>query len=240
MKIYVISLKRSPARRQRVIEQMASHGVDFEFFDAVDGQFEHPLFADYNYKKCLWLTSGKMPTRGEMGCYASHYLLWMHSVAINQSIVVLEDDAILLPSFKKTINMIADDVNKLGFIRLEPVIRGKTQLVSVRENYKILMMEDNFGGMRGYAISPKSAAKLIKHRWSLPVDCFVGLAYLHNMTSYAIEPSIVAHDEVVPTTVQLGFSKTAWYRKPSRELYTLYKKIMIKLAYLRKTGKDGL
>lgn len=31
MKIYVISLKRSPARRQRVIEQMASHGVDFEF-----------------------------------------------------------------------------------------------------------------------------------------------------------------------------------------------------------------
>lgn len=66
-----------------------------------------------------------MPTRGEMGCYASHYLLWMHSVAINQSIVVLEDDAILLPSFKKTINMIADDVNKFGFIRLEPVIRGK-------------------------------------------------------------------------------------------------------------------
>ena len=60
------------------------------------------------------------------------------------------------------------------------------------------------------------------------------------MTSYAIEPSIVAHDEVVPTTVQLGFSKTAWYRKPNRELYTLYKKIMIKLAYLRKTGKDGL
>ncbi|HEH9413607.1 glycosyltransferase family 25 protein [Aeromonas salmonicida] len=236
MKIYVISLKRSPERRQRAIEQMASHDIDFEFFDAVDGQLEHPLFADYDYKKCLWLTSGKMPTRGELGCYASHYLLWMHSIAINQPIVVLEDDVVLHPSFKNTIDMIGEDIEKYGFIRLEPVRRGKKKQVLTHGNYTISMMEDNFGGAGGYAISPISAAKLIKHRWSLPVDCFIGLAYLHNMTSYVIEPCIVDHDEVMPTTVQSGFSKAAWYRKPSRELYTFYKKIMIKFAYLKNSN----
>lgn len=237
MKVCVISLKRSSERRQNMIEQMAAHGVDFEFFDAVDGQLEHPLFTDYDYKKCLWLTSGKMPTRGEMGCYGSHYLLWMHCVAINQPIVVLEDDVILQPAFKNTISMLSEAITHFEFIRLEPLRKGKEKQVLTRAEYSISIMEDNFNGAVGYAISPCAAAKLIKHRWSLPVDCFIGLSYLHNMTSYVINPSIISFDAVVPTTVQSGFSKTAWYRKPSRELYTFYKKLMIKFSYMRKISK---
>ncbi len=51
MKVYVISLVRSKYRRQRITEQMASYGIEFEFFDAVDGKLENPLFTDYDYKK---------------------------------------------------------------------------------------------------------------------------------------------------------------------------------------------
>ncbi len=232
MNIYVISLARSQERRQRLTEHMAVHNVEFEFFDAVDGQYDHPLFVDYDYKKRLWLTSGKMPTRGEMGCYASHYLLWMHCITINQPIVVLEDDIILEPFFKRTISEIESDVMKLGFVRLEPHIRGKKIEVLKRNGNSFLMMEDNFGGAVGYAIAPHAAAKLIKHRWSLPVDCFIGLPYLHGMSSFVIEPSILSHNAEIPTTVQLGFSKTAWYRKLTREIYTLYKKTRIKITYI--------
>lgn len=234
MKIYVISLKRSHDRRQRMMEHMASHGIEFEFFDAVDGQFDHPLFSDYDYKKRLWLTSGKMPTRGEMGCYASHYLLWMHCINTNQPIVVLEDDVILKSSFKKIVSNIMGDVVQLGFVRLEPLVRGKKHECLNRVDNTFFIMENNFNGTRGYAIAPSAAAKLIKHRWSLPVDCFIGLPYLHDMTSFVIEPSIIEHDEIIPTTVQIGFSKTAWYRKPTRELYSLYKKARLKLTYMMK------
>lgn len=232
MKIYVISLTRSQERRQRMIEQMASHGIDFEFFDAVDGNFESPLFTDYFYNKCLWFTSGKMPTRGEMGCYGSHYLLWLKSVSLNQSIVVIEDDVIFTASFKDIVYKIKDDVDKCGFIRLESVIRGRTESFLDRKDYKIFLMEDNFGGARGYAISPKSASRLIKHRWFLPVDCYIGLQYFHGVNSFVIEPAVIVHDEAIETTVQIGFCQTPWYRKPTRELYSLYKKIRIKWAYL--------
>ncbi|HDZ9284767.1 TPA: glycosyltransferase family 25 protein, partial [Vibrio cholerae] len=93
MKIYVISLKNSLDRRASIEQQMTSHGLKFEFFDAIDGRIDppHPLFANYDYTKRLWLTSGKMPMRGELGCYASHYLLWQKCVELNAPIVVLED-----------------------------------------------------------------------------------------------------------------------------------------------------
>ncbi|HHQ4553775.1 TPA: glycosyltransferase family 25 protein [Aeromonas veronii] len=231
MNVYVISLARSQERRQRIINHMGDHGIAFEFFDAVDGKLEHPLFSDYDYKKCLWLTSGKMPTRGEMGCYGSHYLLWLHCVASNQPIVVIEDDVILNESFKKIIFKIKEDVERFGFVRLEPSEWGRNEVVTERDNYKISLMENNCNGARGYAISPKSASKLIKHRWSLPVDCFIGLSYLHGVNSYVVEPSVICHGQAIETTVQVGFSQTSWYRKPTREVYSLYKKIRIKLTY---------
>lgn len=239
MKIHVISMLRSQERRQRMSEQMASHGIDFEFFDAVDGQYDHPLFGDYDYKKCLWLTSGKMPTRGEIGCYASHYMLWIKCLENNESIIVLEDDCIILDTFKKHFKDIGALVNKYGFIRLQEAIRGKVFPMINEQDYSVSLMEDNFGGAVGYAISPSAAAKLIKHRWSLPVDCFIGLSYLHCMKSFVFYPALVAPDYGSPTTVQLGAGKAKWYRKPTREIYSLYKKIRIKLTYILTDKNTG-
>lgn len=239
MKIHVISMLRSQERRQQLSEQMASHGIDFEFFDAVDGQYDHPLFGDYDYKKCLWLTSGKMPTRGGMGCYASHYMLWVKCLESNGPIIILEDDCIILDTFKNHLNSIGELVNKYGFIRLQDPIRGRMYPVINEVGYSISLMEDNFGGTVGYAISPSAAAKLIKHRWSLPVDCFIGLSYLHGMKSFVFYPALVAPDYASPTTVQSGGEKAKWYRKPTREIYSLYKKIRIKLTYILAIKKTG-
>ena len=235
MKIYIISLKRSYERRQKIMEHMASHGVEFNFFDAVDGQLGHPLFSDYDYKKCLWFTSGKMPTKGEMGCYASHYMLWVKCLEKNEPFIILEDECIILETFKKHFGDISELVFKYDFIRLQDAIRGQLHPVENGEGYSVSLMEDNFGGAVGYAISPLAAAKLIKHRWSLPVDCFIGLSYLHGMQSFVLSPALVAPDYYSPTTVQLGSDKAKWYRKPTREIYSLYKKIRLKLAYKNNT-----
>ncbi|WP_217564205.1 glycosyltransferase family 25 protein [Vibrio cholerae] len=236
MKIYVISLKNSLDRRASIEQQMASHGLKFEFFDAIDGRVDppHPLFANYDYTKRLWLTSGKMPMRGELGCYASHYLLWQKCVELNAPIVVLEDDAQILPSFVNYFSTIKVKTQEYGFLRLEEAYeRSRLFLKEKANNFEISFLTNNFGGARAYSLSPASAKKLIKgsHRWSMPVDNYMGSLYLHNMPSFLFSPHVVENPESFETTfqneVQLG---APLYRKPTRELYSLYRNIRMALA----------
>ncbi|MGY5613763.1 glycosyltransferase family 25 protein [Vibrio brasiliensis] len=238
MKICVISLKRSPERRENIKKQLDALGLEFEFFDAVDGRAEppHPLFAKYDYFKRLWLTNGRMPSKGEMGCYASHYLIWQKCVSSGESILVIEDDSYVKPVIVDLLPHIEDKVEQYGFLRLEPET-SKCNLFMKEESdtYSISFMDNNFGGTRSYAISPQAAQKLLNgsERWSMPVDNYIGSLYLHGMPSYQMYPTIIPtleeHPEEFGTTIQLGEeSKPPVYRKLTREIYSLFRKYMMK------------
>lgn len=231
MKIYVISLKNSLDRRASIEQQMASYGLSFEFFDAIDGRIDppHTLFANYDYRKRLWLTSGKMPMRGELGCYASHYLLWQKCVELNEPIIVLEDDVIINADFCQYISLIKEKTNEYGFLRLEPNV-GKCKLFTKekKDTYSIAFMDNNWGGTVAYSISSSAAQKLIKgsQTWCMAVDNYIGCAYIHKMPSYIFNPSMVEHSIEFETTFQNEIrTQVPLYRKPSREIYSLYKKI---------------
>ncbi|MBF4434721.1 MULTISPECIES: glycosyltransferase family 25 protein [unclassified Vibrio] len=230
MKIFVISLKRSPERRDNIKRQFDTLGLEFEFFDAIDGRSDpsNALFSNYNYAKRLWLTSGRMPSKGELGCYASHYLLWKACVELNESILVIEDDAALNDSLASFLSMIEEKVQVYGFLRLEPET-DKCQLVTQEDNgmYQIAFMTNNFGGTRSYAIAPTAASKLLlgSKRWCMPVDNYIGSLYIHHMPSYLFKPFVVENPETFGTTIQLGEeAKAKWYRKIIRETYSLYRK----------------
>ncbi|CAM2826484.1 glycosyltransferase family 25 protein [Vibrio neptunius] len=239
MKIFVISLKRSPERRDYIKKQLDQLDIDFEFFDAVDGRAEppHKLFENYNYFKRLWLTSGRMPSKGELGVYGSHYLLWKKSIELDEPIIVFEDDAAILPSFPSSLKVVDEKVEHYGFLRLEPKTdKGVLCLKEEGDNFSISFMTNNFGGLRCYAISPRAAKKLVSksERWCMPVDNYVGSLYLHDMPSYILSPAVVENPQEFATTIQLGEeSKAMWYRKPTRELYSLYRKIVLRI-YNRK------
>lgn len=235
MKICVISLKRSPERRENIKKQLDALGLEFEFFDAVDGRAEppHPLFSNYNYAKRLWLTSGKLPSRGELGCYASHYLIWQKCVSSEKPILVIEDDASINSNICRFLPIIEEKINVYGFLRLEPETE-KCELFTKEKSseYDISFMSNNFGGTRSYAIAPHAAQKLItgSERWCMPVDNYIGSLYLHKMPSYLLKPFIVENPEKFGTTIQLGEEKKAkWYRKLSREMYSVYRKLAMML-----------
>ncbi|WP_445397462.1 glycosyltransferase family 25 protein [Zobellella sp. An-6] len=227
--VFVISLKRSQDRREYISAQFAREGVSFEFFDAIDGSDKHnPLLKRYNYAKRLWLTSGKMPTNGEIGCYASHYSLWQKCVEMNQALVVLEDDAQLQPNAAGTLELASQKIDNYGFLRMESVLRGETVTMEQGDDYRISWMSDNFGGLRAYAIAPWAAQKLLSasQRWSLPVDNYLGDAFTHGMESYHLHPNFVENTDAFETTIQFyEREKTPFYRKPSRELYSAYRKL---------------
>ncbi|MHA6964792.1 glycosyltransferase family 25 protein [Zobellella denitrificans] len=227
--VFVISLKRSQDRREYIATQFEREKVSFEFFDAVDGSDKNnPLLKRYNYAKRLWLTSGKMPTNGEIGCYASHYSLWQKCVDMARPIVVVEDDATICPHAAQTLALVAEKIQQYGFLRLESIIRGENTLMEKGGHYRIGRMSDNFGGTRAYAIAPWAAQKLLNgsESWSMPVDNYIGAAYFHGMESYHLHPELAEDTNPFGTTIQFYEKvKTPLYRKPSRELYTLYRQL---------------
>ncbi|MGO3408927.1 glycosyltransferase family 25 protein [Marinomonas sp.] len=234
MKIFVISLKRSVERRAWITEQLNKHQVEFEFLDAIDGHVEppHELFQNYNYLKRLWLTSGRMPSKGELGCYASHYLLWEKSVALNEPILVIEDDVKIKTNFSDMLPIIEEKVSQYGFLRLQAEThKGELHLKEQSGDTSISFMTNNFGGTLCYAVAPNAAKKLISQsrEWCMPVDNYMGSIYLHNMPCYILKPSVVENPDAFLTMIQLGEEKGALlYRKPTRELYSVYRKIMMK------------
>ncbi|MGL4191278.1 MAG: glycosyltransferase family 25 protein [Vibrio sp.] len=236
MRIFVISLKNSFERRASIEQQMASYSLNFEFFDAIDGRIDppHPLFKNYDYTKRLWLTSGRMPSRGELGCYASHYLLWKMCVELNEPIIILEDDVNLLPMFSSYMEIIIRKTQQYGFLRLEEAReRSRLFLKDKTDDQEVYFLSNNFEGLAAYSLSPASAQRLLKGslRWSMPVDNYVGSLYLHNMPSFLFSPCVVDNPGHFETTFQNEKQPNApLYRKPTRELYSLYRKIKMAVA----------
>ncbi|MCG7496794.1 glycosyltransferase family 25 protein [Vibrio sp. Of7-15] len=236
MKIFVISLLRTQNRRTSIKEQLDNQNIKFEFFDAIDGHKEpnHPLFANYNYTKRLWFSNGRMPSKGELGCYASHYLLWKKCIKMNQPILIIEDDVRVSRSLKEFLIDIEKQTLKYGFLRLEPKTdRCNLYNVEKKQKYKIDFMDNNFGGTLSYSISPETARKLINgsRRWCMPVDNYIGSVYIHKVYSYLFSPSIVSNPHEFETTIQLGQEENAaTYRKPTRELYSLYRRVRLKIT----------
>lgn len=224
--VFVISLKKSKDRRDSINAQLVAQDIPFSFFDAIDGNDSHqPLFKRYNYKKRLWLTSGKMPSKGEIGCYASHYSLWQQCVTLNQPILIIEDDATICSNAGKILPFIKQKIEQYGFLRLEAVGKCTVMPVEQTKQYIISHISNNFWGTRAYAIAPWTAKKLLmkSESWSIPVDNYIGANFIHGIESYYLSPDFAEDTHLFDSTIQNADGhNTPLYRKPSRELYTAY------------------
>src|SRR3546814_4320493 len=79
------------------------------------------LFKKYNDKKRARLRgSGASLRLSQLGCFASHYLLWEKCVQARKAIIVLEDDAILLPEFMSFYENAAAFASRYGLVWLQP------------------------------------------------------------------------------------------------------------------------
>lgn len=103
-----------------------------------------------------------MPSKGELGVYGSHYLLWKKSIELDEPIIVFEDDASILPSFPSSLKVVQEKIDRYGFLRLESKTdKGVLCLKEEDDNFSISFMTNNYGGLRCYAISPYAAKSLL-------------------------------------------------------------------------------
>ena len=112
MKIFVINLPESTARRAHIDAQLGPLDVDYVFFEAVNGNVGRTVFDecdDYQF----FINNGRVPSPGEIGCFASHRSLWQKCVQLNQPILILEDDAAIGEKFKTATKFAMPGISRL-------------------------------------------------------------------------------------------------------------------------------
>ena len=194
MKIVVISLPTSQDRRAKVTQLLGDKSIEFEFLDAVDGRTgNHPYLNDYKEKTYL-LNRCRKAAPGELGCYVSHILAWEKCVALNEPIVILEDDFELTEDFVAGLKFVEQYTDRVTFIRLENMVKThyvaspyKDEKFSLVKQLKVEMCAT------GYVITPKGATALLANGKEMcaPVDLYLRHTLLHKQLMYALIPHIV-------------------------------------------------
>uniref|UniRef100_A0AAR2K8R9 Glycosyl transferase family 25 domain-containing protein n=1 Tax=Pygocentrus nattereri TaxID=42514 RepID=A0AAR2K8R9_PYGNA len=195
--IFLINLKRRTDRRERMLNTLEALGLEVTVTEAVDGKALNSsqlkalgieMMPDYKDPY-----SGRVLTRGEIGCFLSHHATWIEVVERHlQRVLVLEDDVRFEPRFKRRMQTIMEDVEKaqldwdliyVGRKRMqvaqpEVSVEGVDNLVEADYSYWTL----------GYALSLQGARKLLSAQpfgKMLPVDEFLPIMFnKHPNTAY--------------------------------------------------------
>lgn len=231
--IYVISLITAVDRRRSITQQFDMVDTDFKFFDAIDGRENpHPLFEKYNKKKRLRYKGCEL-TKGELGCFASHYLLWEKCIQLNKPIVVIEDDAQLEPEFKNKIKTI---LSIKGYEYLRLFVNGRYRPFTKIEHihgYDIVQYKRGPGATRAYMISPNAAQKFIDaaQEWYLPVDDYMDQFWMNKVACKGIMPGVVKNETEFDSCIG-QLNKKDKVNRVTRELYSLQCAIKRRLYFL--------
>jgi glycosyl transferase family 25 len=190
MDIRVINLERSPDRRKAVSAQLETLGLEATFVAAVDGQRD-------DFTKFSRHINDVSPffhrplTAGELGCFASHYLLWQECAARERPILILEDDCLLSEEAKATISLLPMLLESFPFLRLSGRTPRPTKVLRPLPGGRSLarLAKGPFG-TAAYALSPAGAGRLVRHadRWREPVDNYVDAFWLHGLLPIAVIP----------------------------------------------------
>ncbi|NXM93613.1 GT252 galactosyltransferase, partial [Sylvia borin] len=195
--IFMINLKRRKDRRDRMLRTLYEQEIAVKVVEAVDGKA-----LNTSQLKALSIEmlpgyrdpySSRPLTRGEIGCFLSHYYIWKEVVSRGlEKTLVIEDDVRFEHQFKRKLMRLMDDVEQAQ-LDWELIYIGRKRM-QVQEperavpNVRNLVEADYSYWTLGYAISFHGAQKLIgaePFSKMLPVDEFLPIMYnKHPVTKY--------------------------------------------------------
>lgn len=232
MRGYVISLNSSLERRENVMAQLGS--FEFSFFDAVDfSKDEHQfIFNFYDDNRCRkW--KGRSLSKGELGCFASHALLWRECVGLNEPIFIFEDNFEVTDKFHSHIEYIKENVAEFGIIKMQNTQKKKYLLVkSITRDFSIIKLLGNGCGTGSYAISPVVANKLLEkmNGFFEPVDDFMESEWVVNQPIYSCHPPLTFRSKVASVIgIRRSKARLGLGNKILVELYRGYRRLMRKV-----------
>uniref|UniRef100_A0A8V0Y5H9 Collagen beta(1-O)galactosyltransferase 1 n=2 Tax=Galloanserae TaxID=1549675 RepID=A0A8V0Y5H9_CHICK len=187
--IFMINLKRRKDRRDRMLRTLYEQEIAVKIVEAVDGKA-------LNTSQLKALSIDMLPgyrdpyssrplTRGEIGCFLSHYYIWKEVVNRGlEKTLVIEDDVRFEHQFKRKLMKLMDDIEQAQLDWELIYIGRKRMQVQQPEkavpNVMNLVEADYSYWTLGYAISFQGAQKLIgaePFSKMLPVDEFLPVMY---------------------------------------------------------------
>ena len=221
MRVYVINLDRHAARMQRMSELL--QGLPFERIAAVDGRtVEGP-----ELRASVRPPGYEHLNRYERACFLSHRAVWEKFLATGERLAcVLEDDAVLSPSFADFIRDESWFPPDATIVKLEtydqPVVLSR-HAIPVKDR-KLAVLKSRHLGTAGYVISRAGAADCLEKtiRPDLGIDYTVfGELAVKNSSIYQMCPALCIqakrHDEE-PTHPELGTSMQFYAPAPKKSL----------------------
>ncbi len=204
MKIFVISLLQSEARRSHVDRQLRAQEVSYRFFEALDGKAGYKISFDSFDATQFILRTGRLATPGEIGCFASHRQLWRHCIAIDEPILIMEDDFDLTAEFSAAIAEAEALIHHYGYLRLQTESRAKSVRHIDSGNFRVHFYTKVPHGASAYCISPSvaKAFHVASRILASPVDVFVKSVWEHRqplfgLLPYTVQPSWMARHSTI-------------------------------------------
>lgn len=192
MRTFVISLPESIDRRRNIERQLTGQDVPFFFYDAINLNCDRNRYFHHCDDARFLLTTGRTPTAGELGCYASHLMLWRTCRLLNEPLLILEDDAQLTDDFGATLAFVQRHISRFGFLRLQENRKRGRHNVLRQNRRKIDFCARYPHGSLAYAISPAVADAFISHSkvFRSPVDVFIKRFWEHGQPLYSLFPAL--------------------------------------------------
>ncbi|XP_031592411.1 procollagen galactosyltransferase 1 isoform X1 [Oreochromis aureus] len=195
--VFMINLQRRTDRRERMLRALHEQEIACKVVNAVDGKAMNvseihalgihmlPGYSDPYH--------GRPLTKGELGCFLSHYNIWKEIVerSLDTSLVI-EDDLRFEVFFKRRLMNLMSEVEREGLDWDLIYIGRKRMQVAHPEkavpNIHNLVEADYSYWTLGYMISLQGAQKLLKAeplKRILPVDEFLPIMYnKHPVSDY--------------------------------------------------------
>jgi glycosyl transferase family 25 len=203
LKTFVINLAGSDERWETTSNRLTELKVPFERFEAVDGRVSpHPLFERHD-DKLRQKYRGRALSGGELGCFASHFLLWQRCVELNEPIVVMEDDITIDDSFNEAIRLAESNIDRLVYLRLAGTYlkRRPYKKIGVLGSFDLMDHIKGPAGTLCYVISPKAAKIFVQNAdvWFLAVDDYMDRYWYHHINCYSLMPFPIGIAEDIDT-----------------------------------------
>ena len=196
METYIISLEKDEIKCNNVIKNLENFGIkNIKKFNAINGNdismtlepigYKHP-FVNVSLSAQYVLYNGRkehkdLPSKGAIGCYLSHVLLWKKLVeSENEYMLIFEDDVVpLYINSDEKINELLNELNSnFDILLLGCDCRDKKKIeVSKNINKCIFFFESH-----SYIISKKAAKELLKYIYpiDMQIDSYISFYNLIN------------------------------------------------------------
>ncbi|KAM9327092.1 inactive glycosyltransferase 25 family member 3 [Gastrophryne carolinensis] len=182
--VFLINLQRRPERRERMLRSLYELEISCRVMDAVDGRA-----LNSSAIKSMGINllpgfydpfSGRTLTKGEVGCFLSHYKIWKEIVDRQLDVtLVFEDDVRFEAFFKRKMIRLLDDVRESG-LDWDLIYIGRKQVTTdpekAVENVRNLVEAEYSYWTLCYMVSLQGAQKLLDAKplsKMLPVDEFL-------------------------------------------------------------------